>query len=693
MQRINPTRLSIDSSEKLAEFLMEHENTMPQQALIPTFDPDRSFDLSHRLLRVQKYNPRLNKTEFRYYVLEQAQEIGHGSFGSVQKICGVVTLDREKRTATYKPHKANKKRVIKQCNYNASDTTKLSTYESFLKKEFSALTQAGYHHVKSIAFDTPNPKAPLAKSAYIVSAEFPSVDLNIFIQDVESGRIFLTPEKRLIISRNLIRALQEQVHERGLSHNDVKPDNIMLNEPTLEIKFIDFGLATETAHEPVRGRGTPEYAPPEIILRHDHYSIDHHFSSTKSDIFSLGLTLARLWGSTAHIYQGDRNDPNHLANKIKTTKQRHKAVAAKEDKRPELSDLFQSITPLTDHEKEQIRDTIRSMCHHRYQDRLDLAQAYTQFNDILISHRFGSNTPMSENIKLAATYGQIDHAALKSEHNLRNCVTIVTEGVNQVMDDPKHIREYVTALGVRALQDCRSRDDVKKSTYQLLDKFTYESSSLLGLLEMTETSIAIIGMSANAIESLKQELRKVSQELNYAFYKESRIQNQDMTLDSVAALTDSFRKSSAVIRGIFTGIINNHAGAPKRIQQLQSYQSIMLSLLKPAEANRADAATLRLAARLRASIKRYMDDTLTKTTIKKYDRAGSLNRQKDMKDILEIISTATSTGEMESTIEERLSQFKRVGLFGSTLKQHIQQAITDFQAEQQRPPVAARGTR
>jgi serine/threonine protein kinase len=685
MQRINPTKLTPSTARDLAAFLDTHEAKRSGECLIEKSDIQRNFSLTHRLLRIKKYNPRLAEDDFRYYVLEQAEEIGHGSFGSVQKICGVIELDRENQTATYKQHQANKKRIVKKFGIDAKDTTSFAAYADRLREEERALKQSGYHHSKPIAFHTSNRLAPYPDSAYLVSAQFESCDLDALLSDVSTGKKQLTIAQRLKISRNLIRALIEQVHERGLSHNDVKPHNIMVNANTLEVKFIDFGLACKTSNQPFYNGGTPDYIAPELILRKT-YQIDNHFRSSMSDVYSLGLTLARLWGSTAHIYQGDLKD---VYNVLETTKKRLKAVVATADERPAFTDLFDSITGITDSQKEKIRDIIRSLCHHRYEERLTLDQADTLFSDIYIADQYDNH--LSESIKLASTCGKTDRAALKLNHNLSNCVAVITESVRHITDNPACIREYVTALGVKALQDCRSRKDVIDSTNQLLASFKREGTALLGLLEMTEVSHAIACITPKLRDLFGDQVEKATQELRYAFYKDRRTDEKDITLDSIAALTQSFRRSATAIKAIYQTVIASDPSKSKRTKQMQSYQNIMLSLLQPTQANRADEATLHLAARLRASIKLYLDATLTATNIKQYDRAGSLNRQQDMKDILDIISTARSAGEMEDAIEKRLTQFKRVGLFGSTLKKNIQRAVADFQAEQLH--VATRGSR
>lgn len=71
----------------------------------------------------------------------------------------------------------------------------------------------------------------------------------------------------------------------GISHHDLKPENITYNERTKEIRLFDFGLAVQT-----HGRrtntlsGSPLYMAPEILSRKSHCPI-------KSDSWALGVIL------------------------------------------------------------------------------------------------------------------------------------------------------------------------------------------------------------------------------------------------------------------------------------------------------------------------------------------------------------------------------------------------------------------
>lgn len=79
----------------------------------------------------------------------------------------------------------------------------------------------------------------------------------------------------------------KHIHERGVVHRDLKPDNIMLSED-LKIKIVDFGLSAVLAPGELAtvSCGSFAYTAPEILL-----SLPH---DCKSDIWSLGSILFEM---------------------------------------------------------------------------------------------------------------------------------------------------------------------------------------------------------------------------------------------------------------------------------------------------------------------------------------------------------------------------------------------------------------
>jgi serine/threonine protein kinase len=76
----------------------------------------------------------------------------------------------------------------------------------------------------------------------------------------------------------------QYLHRRGIAHNDIKPDNIIV-DASGRAKLADFGFAkTETFADDDEKSGTLMYAPPELFR-------PGRYHTQKADMWSLGILL------------------------------------------------------------------------------------------------------------------------------------------------------------------------------------------------------------------------------------------------------------------------------------------------------------------------------------------------------------------------------------------------------------------
>lgn len=80
----------------------------------------------------------------------------------------------------------------------------------------------------------------------------------------------------------------DYLHHRGILHNDIKPDNIIINKLG-NVRIIDFGLSSsyDSIYSGVIG-GSEGYTAPEILNGNGH-------AGAPSDIYSLGLIIRELF--------------------------------------------------------------------------------------------------------------------------------------------------------------------------------------------------------------------------------------------------------------------------------------------------------------------------------------------------------------------------------------------------------------
>lgn len=141
---------------------------------------------------------------------------------------------------------------------------------------------------------------------YIVMEYVPGGDLMDFI--AAYGAIEETPSKE--IARQIIEAI-DHVHSKGISHRDLKPDNILIaHDDPVVVKITDFGLAKSKESEGTMKTfcGTLAYLAPEVLnnkkskvkrrylgngkVKEDSYS-------NKVDMWSIGCLLFVIM--TSHL--------------------------------------------------------------------------------------------------------------------------------------------------------------------------------------------------------------------------------------------------------------------------------------------------------------------------------------------------------------------------------------------------------
>ena len=185
--------------------------------------------------------------------------------------------------------------VVKTPSSEYAGARKIAHFQRAFEVGVAADKEAVVRHIDLIQYGS---------SVALITEDYDGVPLNTVIP--ESG-FRLGP----LISISLVLATAlARLHASGFLHKDIKPDNILVNLRTNELRFIDLGLAKRFDRElgetraPNTMEGTLQYAAPEQLGRIDSPLDD------RADLYSLGVTLFHMATGTLPFCQ---TDPGALA--------------------------------------------------------------------------------------------------------------------------------------------------------------------------------------------------------------------------------------------------------------------------------------------------------------------------------------------------------------------------------------------
>ncbi len=123
------------------------------------------------------------------------------------------------------------------------------------------------------------------KNFYFITMEYvPGEDLKSLIR--KKGR--LTEDEAIVLAEQVCAGLSE-AHRLGVTHRDLKPQNIMIDEEG-KARIMDFGIARSQETKGVTEEGlvigTPDYMSPE--------QVEGAEAEERSDVYSLGVVLYEM---------------------------------------------------------------------------------------------------------------------------------------------------------------------------------------------------------------------------------------------------------------------------------------------------------------------------------------------------------------------------------------------------------------
>lgn len=623
---------------------------------------DTIVQLRQSLLRRNKLIDGLATPITKYDVLDA--ELAHGSFGVVYPVTGTLTLRRNNLS-----YEVDGNHVVKlTANF---DTLYLP---SFGLPPIQRSTQEDALEERRVMKDIGrfNPKPEVSHQVgeyealtFITTRRFTGMPLSKIIK-----RQPLSIEQRLQLSIALLRALKEQVDDKGYIHRDIKPENIIVDLATMEVNIIDMGLSTPKAYPDLNPCGTSGYLAPEIF---NFKGIDE-----KVDVFAMSRTLARLWGedlsawkrmnSREFIYQS-RNFAFRPANLFKHPVSTQFDALSNNNRRS-LTQILEISSKNTPEERANINDLI------------------THFEELYIAVKYKTDDEAFKHaLHIAFNYGNECRPALRAATSGAEFMNIFNHALEKIDDDKPMLDEFIHGLGWHSVVGVENKIELRDRVKNIVDQYRECAERHLLILEQAETiRNKFIVKNTSVSHDLDEFILEITHKL-------SHINDKPFDLDYLQKSIDRLNRDATKWSARLTELQNSERY--QAIKSIVEHLAVPQDDPRPAYRAQVDAARLEpadpqpnrelsplevLKLNLIYAIRKYVRDTTTDKSFDMKTRAASKHRQNDIKELTAIINNANTPDDLLKETKARLGKM-RYSLFGrSELRRNLEAVIEQYNA-------------
>jgi serine/threonine protein kinase len=443
------------------------------------------------------------------YVFFSTHSLAKGTFGSVYLVIGILSKESNMPAIYYKTSKHVIKLIV-------NDIDKLSREYLFTKKTPHLKPKEAFHYASRHN----------DKKAFMLLRKMPGIELFKFIY---SNHANSTPiEDLLWLSIKIIQAIHEQIHLQGLTHFDIKPENVMVDttvNDTFEVNIIDLGFAHDKTEELKNFMGTGQYIAPEVIQ-------DHKSAGQKADIFSAGVLLSELWG-----YRCNSRDVLEI---LQHTVAHPETPASQLDKH--LLTSLDSISP-----DQSLKNSLISILTSALQkDPNKRPTAKAMLTSLHHMHLALITKDDTEENRLHLF--QANHSAMQ----LRECLLAtpscspediadrLSKHVNALGDDnEKIIREFLKTLSINSLLPAKTKQEILATAELIISKLVEFENKLAQLTHLIDLFVRIeghleyINRTNHNLMTLEIKLQKARQSGNLDYIDETI--NNTKVIDLVKA--------------------------------------------------------------------------------------------------------------------------------------------------------------
>lgn len=386
---------------------------------------------------------------------------------------------------------------LKLLNGLIEDEAKLAVLEN--EQE----TKASVHHEYHILRQMPkfNPSAPIIVDfqnrvvTFLMMDKLPGENLlhslrnNSFFKSSSNYTKFDFVKIIKVCLESAI-ALQNQVHQRGLVHRDVKENNMLIHIPDCQISYVDFESA-RLRYEACKNYercGALAYRAPESYVKRCEVIPE------KIDIFSLGRAHSFMLGTQVPAKEELQTDEAQLAYACNR----------------KLEKIFSNVIGMKDDEKLRIRALLSIMLDPDPKLRPPLEHVIDVYEEILFKHDFIKDYKLSrdliyvhrEAIKIrkeieACNRTRIRFISFKVLDGLKDKIITLIETIPENPNERALVEEVWRTLRFKLLQGCQTKHEIKHKVISLFTRHQYLVSELM--LHLGSTDIPLIDIVRKAL--------------------------------------------------------------------------------------------------------------------------------------------------------------------------------------------------
>lgn len=533
-------RLSYDDKRLLRRFL----NPYPEGSFIPAGPHDfagQTIVLSHPLRRRDRdLGNAINQIKFD---ILGHKPLGQGANGYVFEVIKSLAFTPDDSLREFQDGKhvakiaaelldKNQQYFIEGADVDKERGIRSTPLES-TENEMHFLKTVGRFHPKKITLHTVDEKTRLS---FLTTRKFSSKSLKAILAENT-----LTTEQRFDLTIALLRALKEQVHNHGILHCDLKPDNIIVNLDPLQVNIIDYGLATKiTAAKKRNPRGNHLHAAPEIFTPDTakaNTDINLVDFSEQSDIYGLGIVIARVWGN-------NMRNVSHLRNPNGKWKQPEDYIRNRSDAADNLI-YCKNIMG-----EKLVKKTIASMVAYKATDRKTLSEHIQDFHSASLQHKYpslqdGERIVLSSAFKDgAASREKIlnrnkDGAASRKKilkpslHELKNLLNASYRNLPDDADE-NYITEFIAGMGWQALKGATTKDELFEKSEVVFTSLQAATTKYKNLLRNAKEQLLSEDFPGD--ELLRTSLLEFIAEISWKLNRQKQLSND---IDRIQYFTNS----------------------------------------------------------------------------------------------------------------------------------------------------------